>query len=90
MITRRHGRLCLQYSQTESTGLVWLDALPALQVAYLRAFFGFDDSFLRFGDDRTFGFLAFTVGESDLWHLLVAFECLVDTDACESHGSGKY
>lgn len=90
MITRRHGRLCVQYSQTESTGLVRLDSLPALQVAYLCTFLGFDDASFRFGDDRTFGFLAFTVGESNLWHLLVAFECLVDTDAGESHGSGEY
>ena len=34
-----------------------------------RAFLGFDDPFLWFGHDRTFAFLAFTVGESDLWHL---------------------
>jgi hypothetical protein len=42
------------------------------------------------GDDRTFDFLAVTMGESDLWHLLVAVECLADTDVCECHGTGKY
>ena len=88
-ITGRHGCFCLQKSKIESTRLVWLDALPALQVAYLRAFFGCVDSNLRFGDDRAFAFHADTVGKSDLWHLLVAFECLVDTDAGEGHGSGK-
>jgi hypothetical protein len=67
-----------------------LFALPALQVAYLRAFFGCDDAVLRYGDDRTCAFFAFTVGKSDLWHDLVALECLADTDACESHGSGDY
>jgi hypothetical protein len=30
------------------------------------------------------------MGESDLWHLLVAVECLADTDVCECHGTGKY
>ena len=69
--------------------MVWLDALPALQVAYFRALFCFDDSTPWFGDDRTFDFLAVTMGESDLWHLLVAVERLADTDVCECHGSGK-
>ena len=67
-----------------------MDTLSALQVAFFRALFCFDDCIPWFGDDSTFGFLAVTMGESDLWHLLVAVECLADTDVCECHGSGKY
>ena len=67
-----------------------MDALPALQVAYFRARSCFDDSILWFGDDRIIDFLAVTMGESDLWHFLVAVERLADTDVCECHWSGKY
>ena len=57
---------------------------------YFRALFCFDVSIPWFSDDRTFNFLAVAMGESDLWHLLVAVECLAYTDVCECHGSGKY
>lgn len=70
--------------------MVRLGALPAIQVAYLRAIFGLDDTYIRCGDDRAFDFLAGTVGKSCLWHLLVSFECLADTDACESQRSRQY
>ena len=67
-----------------------MDTLSALQVAYFRALSCFDDCIPGFGDDSTFDFLAVTMGEPDLWYLLVAVECLADTDVCECHGSGKY
>lgn len=86
----QRGCFCVQKSKFESARVVWLGALPTLQVAYLRAIFGGDDARLQFGGDRTFFFAAVTIGQSNLRYVLVALECLGDTDARESHGSGKY